>query len=81
MRGNHFHRVKQEYIYLISGEVLLVVQDGEPGTPVLINLQPGDLVMIATGVAHALKPIHRGQAIEFSTSRFDPTDVQRFKLI
>ena len=24
-RGNHFHRIKEEYIYLLSGELVLVV--------------------------------------------------------
>jgi uncharacterized RmlC-like cupin family protein len=81
IRGNHFRRVKEEQVYLLSGEVLLVVQDGEAGTPVSVPLRPGDLVWIATGIAHAFKPTEAGEAVEFSTSRFDPADVQRFKLI
>ena len=81
IRGNHFHRVKEEQIYIISGEVRLVTQSGDENTRVSIELRPGDLVMIATGVAHALKPIEAGCAVEFSKTRFDAADVERVQLV
>jgi mannose-6-phosphate isomerase-like protein (cupin superfamily) len=81
VRGNHLHRVKEEQVYLISGELVLVVQQGEAGERVYMELHPGDLVEIDTGVAHAIKPTEAGYAIEFSRTRFDPADVQRVTLI
>jgi mannose-6-phosphate isomerase-like protein (cupin superfamily) len=81
IRGNHFHRVKKEHVYLISGEVLMVAQDGKEGTPVSIMLNEGDLVTIETGIAHALKPLRAGSAIEFSETSFDAADVHGFKLM
>jgi hypothetical protein len=81
IRGNHFHRKKQEWVYLISGRLLLVVQEGETGTPISINLRAGDLVTIETGIAHAFNPLDPGQAVEFSPASFDPADIQKFTVI
>ena len=81
VRGNHWHRRKEEQIYVISGELLLVAQNGENGPRVSVSLKAGDLAIIACGVYHALKTVEPGQAIEFSSTRFDATDVQPFTLI
>jgi len=81
IRGNHLHRVKEEQVYIIQGEALLVIQEPSSGKKESINLSPGDLVKISTGIAHALKAVQRGHGIEFSTAQFDPTDIERVKLI
>ncbi len=81
VRGNHWHRVKEEQIYVISGELRLIVQERESGERVSIQLQPGDVVLIAPGVVHALETVASGQAIEFSKTRFDPADIQRLQLV
>jgi mannose-6-phosphate isomerase-like protein (cupin superfamily) len=81
VRGNHFHRVKEEQFYLSSGAVTLVVQNRETGMRASIDLSPGDLVVIATGIAHAFEPTKAGHAVEFSKTRFDTADVHRFVLI
>ena len=81
IRGNHFHRKKEEWVYLISGRLLLVVQEVEASRPISIDLVAGDLVTIATGVAHALNPLEPGHGVEFSPALFDPADVQKSTLI
>ena len=81
IRGNHFHRVKEEHVYVFEGQAILIVQDGEQGPRVKVDLGPGDLATIATGIAHALQPVRPGYAIEFSKARFDPFDVERFRLV
>jgi len=81
VRGNHVHRVKEELVYVLSGRLELVVQEIPGGERVTLELGPGDLVFISTGIAHALKPLEAGTAIEFSKARFDPSDVQRVVLI
>ena len=81
VRGNHWHRRKEEQIYVISGELMLVAQNGENSPRVSVSLRAGDLAMIACGVYHALKTVEPGQAIEFSSTRFDATDVQPFTLV
>lgn len=81
IRGNHIHQIKEEHVYLISGELLLVAQDGLDGQRVSLELQAGDLVKISTGVAHAFNPLKPGLAVEFSKARFNPADVQKVVLI
>ncbi len=81
VRGNHYHKLKHELFYVISGEVLLVVQELESTERASFSVRAGDLAIIPTGIAHAVKTQHPGHAIEFSPERFDATDVYRFPLI
>jgi mannose-6-phosphate isomerase-like protein (cupin superfamily) len=67
-------------LYVIQGEVLLLVTDVESKVQASVSLRAGDLAVIQTGVAHALRPVEPGQAIEFSATRFDPADIQPFRL-
>jgi mannose-6-phosphate isomerase-like protein (cupin superfamily) len=79
-RGNHFHKIKKEMVYLIQGEVLLVVEDTETKTRESVPLQAGDVATIPVGVAHVLRTVKPGHAIEFSAARFDPSDTYRYPL-
>jgi dTDP-4-dehydrorhamnose 3,5-epimerase-like enzyme len=83
IRGNHWHRLKEEHIYVIAGELLLVARRVEESseTAVSIKLLAGDLAVIAPVVAHALKTIVPGQAVEFAPTPFNPADTQRFALL
>ncbi len=74
-RGNHYHKVKRELIYLIEGEVLLLVEDIESKLREAIPLRTGDLAFVPPGIAHALRPAQPGYAIECSPTRFDREDV------
>ena len=80
VRGNHYHKVKEELVYVIRGEVLLSVADVDSKAHASVALQAGDLAVIQTGIAHALRTVEPGQAIEFSSSRFDPADIHQFAL-
>lgn len=86
VRGNHFHRHKKEFIYIIKGTIDLVVEDIDTDTGaagrviVTIRLEAGDLAVIEAGVAHALRVVEPGHAIEFSPSRFDAADTHRHAL-
>ena len=81
VRGNHYHQVKEELVYLIRGELQLVVEDIHSRLHETIPLQAGDLAIIQPGVAHALRTIKPGQAVEFSKTRFDRADIHRHPLI
>jgi quercetin dioxygenase-like cupin family protein len=74
VRGNHYHREKREFVYVIVGEVLLHVEDPSSGRRESVTLQAGDLGMIETGIAHAYQTVAPGHAIEFSPSHFNPED-------
>ena len=80
VRGNHFHKVKVEWIYVITGEVLLIAEDIERKRREAVPLRTGDLATIQTGIAHALQVVQPGQAVEFSPARFDPLDIHKFPL-
>jgi len=77
LRGNHYHELKEEFFYLIQGEVELVVIDLDSGQRESIPMISGDLAFIRQRVAHAFKVRKPGQAIEFSGHRYDPRDTYR----
>ena len=77
VRGNHYHKVKREFVYVVRGEVMLHSVDIESGARISLTLQAGDLATIETGIAHALQTLQPGQAIEFSPARFDAADIYR----
>jgi dTDP-4-dehydrorhamnose 3,5-epimerase-like enzyme len=76
VRGNHYHKFKEELVYVIRGEVLLVVADIDSKAQASVSLRAGDLAVIQTGIAHALRTVEPGQAIEFSSTQFDPADIR-----
>jgi hypothetical protein len=80
VRGNHYHKVKEELVYVIRGEVLLSVADIDSQACAFVELRTGDLAVIRISIAHSYRTVERGQAIEFSSSRFDPADIHRFPL-
>jgi mannose-6-phosphate isomerase-like protein (cupin superfamily) len=80
VRGNHFHKFKKEYCYILQGEILLVVEDTESKSRESLQLVAGQLVTILPGVAHSLRVVKSGQAIEFSPLRFDRTDTYPYPL-
>ncbi|SPE51789.1 hypothetical protein SBV1_1430006 [Verrucomicrobia bacterium] len=79
-RGNHYHKVKEELVYMMQGEVVLVVEDIRSKARESVPLRPGDLALIRTEVAHALRVTASGLAIEFSQARFDAQDIYRYPL-
>jgi hypothetical protein len=77
-RGNHYHNFKEEFIYMLDGELLLLIEDIETKETDTVSLCCGDQVFIATKVAHTLRVIKSGWALEFSPARFDPGDTFRY---
>lgn len=75
VRGNHFHRLKREFFYVIAGEAILFVQDVDSGLRDRAVLASGDLAEIPPGVAHCFQVSAAGQALEFSPNRFNPVDI------
>ncbi len=81
VRGNHLHRRKVEHLYVVRGELELHVGDPESGEDAVVSLSAGDLTVVEPGVAHALRILRDGFAIEFSPQRFDPADVVGHELV
>lgn len=76
-RGNHYHLLKNEWVYVITGSVELAVRDRQSSVLARLELKAGDLVYIAPEVEHLLTPATDGWGLEFSSSAFDPKDTYR----
>lgn len=77
VRGNHYHEAKNERLYVVAGELDLVLEDVDTGERETVRLGPGDLACIPPRVAHALRVVQAGYAIEFSPEAFDAADTFR----
>jgi quercetin dioxygenase-like cupin family protein len=78
VRGNHFHKIRHEYFYMIAGEVEFFAEEIATKQKIKSTLQAGDLVFISPEIAHAFSPAASGHAIEYAAERFDATDVFRY---
>src|SRR5688572_29639501 len=75
IRGNHFHKQRREWFYLISGELTLTLADVNAAPEkTVVQLHAGDLVYITPEIAHALNPTTQGHAVEFAAEPFDLKD-------
>ena len=79
-RGNHYHKVKEEWLYVLQGELFVLAEDIQTKERASVPLRTGDLLRIQIGIAHLLRTVEPGQAIEFSRARFDPADIFPFPL-
>jgi uncharacterized cupin superfamily protein len=79
-RGNHYHKIKREFVYILEGKTELIVEDVGNQQRASILMETGDLAVIETLIAHVLRPLEAGRAIEFSPARFDVADIQRYAL-
>jgi mannose-6-phosphate isomerase-like protein (cupin superfamily) len=80
VRGNHYHKIKREYVYVIAGEALLAVEDPATRAREVVSLRAGDLAVIEAGMAHAMHTVSPGCALEFSPTRFNQADTFPFPL-
>ena len=81
VRGNHYHHFKEEWLYLMAGALNLVVEDVSSRERASFGVNAGDLVWIATGIAHTLTPTEPGYGVEFSKVRFNAGDIHPFRLV
>jgi mannose-6-phosphate isomerase-like protein (cupin superfamily) len=68
----HFHKTCDEYLQMISGRGVFVVDGGNP-----VELGPGQLLFFRRNVVHSIPAIAEGPLVVFSvdTPRRDPADV------
>jgi oxalate decarboxylase/phosphoglucose isomerase-like protein (cupin superfamily) len=81
LRGNHFHKLRHEYFYLIHGELTLVMADVTSSESASVQMRAGDLAYITPGIAHVLNPVTPGHSVEYAAEPFDLTDVYPHKLL
>jgi len=75
VRGNHFHKLRHEYFYVIAGNLAVRLQDVSTRESASVELREGDMLFIKPGVAHALNPLNDGHALEYAAEAFDLADV------
>jgi mannose-6-phosphate isomerase-like protein (cupin superfamily) len=80
VRGNHYHRVKHEYVYVLVGRLRCTCADLESGERAAYEVAAGDIVEIAPGCAHAFVPLAYSQALEFAPQPYDPADAYHYLL-
>lgn len=76
-RGGHYH-TRQEYFYIIRGEMELTAADAETGATEKVVIKEGDLISMPPKIAHIIKAIKPGHAIEFSKDCFKPEDTTKY---
>lgn len=80
VRGNHYHKVKKEWTYVINGKLQLLLEDVATHEQASLAMQGGDLAFIPPGIAHALRTLEPGGAVEFSQARFNAADIYPFEV-
>jgi mannose-6-phosphate isomerase-like protein (cupin superfamily) len=81
VRGNHYHKLRREFFYVIAGDCDFLFEDAGSGGREKALLRPGDLAVIEPGIAHAYLPLSAGHAVEFAAEAFDPADVYRHQVV
>ena len=81
VRGNHYHDVKEEQIYVIAGELQLTVEDVASKKRETLSMSAGTLTLIKAGIAHAFRTVQPGHAIELAQTRFTPEDFHAYELV
>ena len=74
-RGDHYHKLRHENFYLISGDLSLLLEEIATGEKTTIQLTAGDFATINPGVAHTFLPRTPGSGLEFAAEPFDLADV------
>lgn len=72
-----YHRMKDETIYLQSGEMLLTVQAEGAVAPITRAMKPGECCHIPPGVRHRMEAVEDCRVFEVSTTELD--DVVRLE--
>jgi dTDP-4-dehydrorhamnose 3,5-epimerase-like enzyme len=74
-RGSHYHEHKGEALFVMRGRIRARFADADTGETQELALEPGDLVRTSPRLAHRYEALEYAQAVEFSATPFDPTDV------
>ncbi len=59
---------------------MLLLEDIETKQQAKLPLKIGDIAFVQTGIAHAIQVLQSGQAIEFSSARFDAQDIYKYPI-
>lgn len=73
-RGHHYHEKKAEQLYVISGELELLLEDLETSERRAFTVRGGTRITIPPRIAHAYHSHTYSQVLEYSPDPYDPSD-------
>ena len=73
-RGSHYHRIKTEVCYVLTGEIEVTAVDRETSEREVITARAGDRITVDPGVAHSYRSKGYAQALELLPTPYDPED-------
>ncbi len=68
IRGNHYHKLDHQYLFVLQGSFNYVTKDVNTGERAEYFLEELDLVYTPPGVAHKLVPLEYGEVLQLSTA-------------
>jgi dTDP-4-dehydrorhamnose 3,5-epimerase-like enzyme len=79
-RGNHYHEVKEEIFYVVSGKMRALFLDMDDLQKEEFVLEMGDKIRIKPRCAHIFYGLEDTRVVEYSPQIFDPQDSYRVDL-
>ena len=70
-RGNHYHKVKTERSYVLTGEFEVTAVDRQTSEREIMTVKGGDFITIAPGVVHSFRSKGYAQALELLPTTYD----------
>ena len=81
VRGNHYHKEKIEFLYVLRGKVNVYAKDLSTGGSARLSVGVGQVINIHPPIAHALQSVDDCDLIEFSPTENLSTDMIKSKII
>lgn len=79
-RGDHYHHIKNEECYILTGELDITICDRGTMEQAILPATAGDRITIEAGVAHSYRSRSYAQVLELLPTPYDATDTVPFKL-
>lgn len=80
-RGNHVHKIKTEYLYVLTGRLKATYIDTGSGEIQVREVVAGDLITVYPDCAHVYETIEHAQALEMTAEVYDPSDTHRYEIV
>ena len=75
----HYHKIKDEVFYLLSGKVLVRYGDGHVSHSKEEILEPGDCFDVAPGLRHQIEALQDSTLLEVSTTHSEEDSIRVMK--
>ena len=76
----HYHKVKDEVFYLLSGKMQVTVSDDDDiNAAETFLLQKGEVFHVKTGLRHQMLALENSELLEVSTQHFENDSIRLIK--